>query len=143
MRRCILLAFNLPTVLALLLMFVGCTNEQVRVLEESAELTFKVNTRTLVGETINGVRSVRMIVVNTGIGNSVVINKLVDGQISESTDFICNLKRGSYKICVVANETATMTAALTVANKLSDLDVIKVITPTTETDLVLYQSIDV
>mgnify|MGYP007127904392 FL=1 len=145
MKRCILLAFNLPMVLALLLMFVGCTNEQVQVLEESAELTFKVNTRTLVGETINGVtvRSVRMIVVNTGIGNSVVINKLVDGQVSESTDFICNLKRGSYKICVVANETATMTAALTVANKLSDLDVIKVITPTTETDLVLYQSIDV
>lgn len=53
------------------------------------------------------------------------------------------LQQGGYKICVVANETAAMTASFDAAGKLSDLNAIQVVTPAMESQLVLYQSVDI
>ena len=136
---------NLLTVLTLLLVHMaGCTKEQAQA-NDDVKLAFRVSTKTLIGENLSGVtiQSVRIIISNPSISNNIIENKLINSQGQEAADYIFSLRQGHYKICIIANETSTMTPFLTSAVRQPDIDAIKVVTPTTEDDLVLYQAVDI
>ncbi len=141
------LVLHLLSALNMLLLFMmsSCAQEQILEVDSSAELAFRVNTKAFVGESVEGVtlNSVRIIIADMNLGNSIiVVNRLIDNQNKQPNDFIFRLRQGKYKICVVANETEAMKSSLVAVQKLSDLDAITVITPTQESNIVLYQSMD-
>ena len=140
-------ALHLLSAIILLLVFItGCTKEQIQETENDNILAFRINTRALIGEELEGVtiRSIRVLIANKNLANStIVINRLIDNQNGTPEDFVFKLQKGQYQICVVANETDAMRPLLAATGKLSDLNAITVVPPANESGLVLYQSIHV
>lgn len=139
---------NLPLLLIfalLMVLSVGCTQEVMQEMDNDVKLVYKISTRSFIGQTIDGVtiQTVRVIAVAPALGNQIVVNKLVSSQDDEPSGLTFSLQEGTYKICVVGNETSAMTPLLSEAVTLSQLNSIMVVTPTTEADLVLHQSVDI
>lgn len=142
MRRFFYIPSLLLSFLWVLMLLLGCTKEETEPIGNNTKMAFRISTKALVGDTEEGVTisSLRVLIVNPNLENIIVENRLID---SQSGDYVFKLQQGEYKICVVANETAAMTASLATAGKLSDLNAIRVVTPTMESQLVLYQSVDI
>ena len=123
----------------------GCIKEDIQESDGDNKVAFRLNTKAIIGETLSNVtiKSIRVLIVDPNMGNNIVVNRLINSQDEQPSDFVFQLKQGRYKICVVANETGAMTPFLTAAGRLSDVDAITVITPKTESNLVLYQAIDI
>ena len=145
MRRYILNLHLLLIFTLVLVLITGCTKEETRVSGSNTELAIKVNSRAVIGETLNEVtiKSIRIVIINPEIGNYIVINRLINHSNEQPDDFVFHLKEGRYKICVIANETEAMATSLATIAKLSDLDAVTVSTPTQESDLVLFQAVDI
>lgn len=142
MRRFFYIPSLLLSFLWVPMFLLGCTKEEAGPIGNNTKMAFRISTKALVGDTEEGVTisSLRVLIVNPNLENIIVENRLID---SQSGDYVFKLQQGEYKICVVANETAAMTASLATAGKLSDLNAIRVVTPTMESQLVLYQSVDI
>lgn len=146
MKKYILNLYVLLVLSLLSAFIIGCTKEEeIQEPDSDARLTFKLNSRALIGGSMDGitVKYIRVIIADLGVGNNIVVNKLINNQEEQPGDFVFYLKQGKYKMCVVANETEAMRTPLAAISKLSDLDAIIVITPIQENNLVLFQSVNI
>lgn len=133
-------------VLALLsLILFACESERIIDTEDNNyKLTFSVDTRTLIGGTQDGVMlsSIRVILLDTKLGDVVIANRLITGS-DDDSGYIFSVRKGDYKICVVANETIGMTPSLNLARTFADISAIRVPVQDTEASLVLYNELDI
>ncbi|MGL4328012.1 MAG: hypothetical protein ACRCS7_11150, partial [Tannerellaceae bacterium] len=102
-------------ILFMLVVLSSCTNEQNGSDSAGSEdpVYIEVNTKSVIGSVIDGVTISKMRMIVAEQGSEIIFQNLTTLQ--ENTDasgFLVNVRPGSYRIYLIANETPTMTTAL-------------------------------
>ena len=126
--------------LVLLVFFAGCTKEYFSRINDEVTI-FRINTRAVIGQSEENVTitTLRILIADTDLRNSIVINRLIN----DDSDYAFKLKPGNYKVFVIANETSVMAESFGAVTQSSDLAPVIVRIADAESDLVLFQSVDV